>query len=137
MPRILTAPRMARCIGCDSCMLACARLVYQSFTPHKSAIQIRSRGGVMGRMVANICRACAAPAPCVVACPTDALRDRSGGRGMVYRKEACIGCHACEEACPGGAIGWDGEEDRPVVCIFCGQCTRFCPHDCLEMMEVR
>ena len=47
MPKILTAPRMARCIGCDSCMLACARMVYKSLSPYKSAIQIRSRGGEM------------------------------------------------------------------------------------------
>ena len=65
MVKVLTAPRMARCIGCDSCMLACARMIYKSFSPHRSAIQIRSRGGVMGRMVANICTACAEPAPCV------------------------------------------------------------------------
>jgi Fe-S-cluster-containing dehydrogenase component len=86
MPKILAAPRMARCIGCDSCMLACSRMIYQSFSPHKSAIQIRSRGGVMGRMVANICTACHEPVPCVDVCPTDALTVRAGGRGMVYRK---------------------------------------------------
>lgn len=136
MSKILAAPRMARCIGCDSCMLACARMVYSSFSPHRSALQIRSRGGVMGRMVANICTACAEPAPCVEACPTDALGLRSGGRGMTYRKSECIGCHRCVEACPIQVIGWADEENRPIVCIFCGQCARFCPHDCLELAEV-
>jgi len=116
-------------------MLACARLVYHSFSPHKSAIQIRSRGGVMGRMVANICTACADPVPCVEVCPTDALKVRGGGRGMVYRKAECIGCQKCEQACPVQVIGWDQEENRPVLCIACGQCVRFCPHDCLEMLE--
>jgi Fe-S-cluster-containing dehydrogenase component len=126
MPKILAAPRMARCIGCDSCMLACARMIYSSYAPHRSAIQIRSRGGVMGRMVANICTACA----------TDALTTRTGGLGMVYRKAECIGCHKCEEVCPVQVIGWDLEEDKPIVCVFCGQCVRFCPHDCLEMVDV-
>ncbi|MGD8489807.1 MAG: 4Fe-4S binding protein [Anaerolineae bacterium] len=23
-----------------------------------------------------------------------------------------------------------------MVCVFCGQCVRFCPHDCLEMVDV-
>ena len=136
MPKVLSAPRMARCIGCDSCMLACARMVYQSFSPHKSAIQIRSQGGVMGRMAANICTACTEPVPCVEVCPTDALTARAGGRGMTYRKAECISCHKCVEACPVQVIGWDKEEDKPIVCIFCGQCVRFCPHDCLEMVEV-
>jgi Fe-S-cluster-containing dehydrogenase component len=117
-------------------MLACARMIYQSFSPHKSAIQIRSRGGVMGRMVANICTACREPVPCVEVCPTDALTVRAGGRGMVYRKAECISCHKCVEACPVQVIGWDEKEDKPIVCIFCGQCVRFCPHDCLEMIDV-
>lgn len=135
MPKILTAPRMARCIGCESCMLACARMVYQSLSPYKSAIQIRSSGGLMGRMVANICTACAEPVPCAEACPTEALTPRVGGRGMTYRKSECIGCHQCVEACPIQVIGWDEQESRPVVCVFCGQCARFCPHDCLELAE--
>ena len=136
MPKILSAPRMARCIGCDSCMLACARMVYKSFSPHKSAIQIRSVGGVMSRKVANICTACAEPVPCVEVCPTDALTVRAGGRGMTYRKAECTGCYQCVEVCPVQAIGWDAEEEKPIICIFCGQCARFCPHDCLEMVEV-
>lgn len=88
-------------------------------------------------MVANICTACAEPVPCVEVCPTDALTTRAGGRGMVYRKAECISCHKCVEACPIQVIGWDEEEDKPIVCIFCGQCVRFCPHDCLEMVELR
>lgn len=136
MPKILTAPAMARCIGCDSCMLACARMIYNSFSPHKSAIQIRSRGGAMGRLAANICRACAAPVPCVEVCPTEALTVRAGGRGMTYRKAECIGCGACVTACPVQVIGWDEDEQKPIVCIFCGQCVRFCPHECLALEEV-
>ena len=136
MPKILTAPAMARCIDCNSCMLACARMVYNSFSPHKSAIQVRSRGGAMGRMAANICTACAEPVPCVEACPTEALTVRAGGRGMTYRKAECISCHKCVEACPVRVIGWDEEEAKPVVCVFCGQCVRFCPHDCLALEEV-
>jgi Fe-S-cluster-containing dehydrogenase component len=136
MPKILTAPAMARCIGCDSCMLACARMVYGSFSPRRSAIQIRSRGGAMGRMAADICTACAEPVPCVEACPTEALTVRAGGRGMTYRKSECISCHKCVEACPVLVIGWIEEEGKPVVCVFCGQCVRFCPHDCLALEEV-
>ncbi len=135
MPMILAAPRMARCIGCDSCMLACARVVYRSLSPHVAALQIRSAGGIMGRMVAHICMACADPAPCVEACPTAALMPRTGGRGMTYRKAQCTGCHNCVEACPIQVLGWDERENGPVPCIFCGQCARFCPHACLELVE--
>lgn len=136
MPKVLTDPGMGRCIGCYSCMLACARMVYGDFSPHKSAIQIRTVGGMNGRLVADICRACPEPVPCVVACPTGALVTREGGRGMKFFKNKCIGCELCVEACPVKVIGWDGEAERPIVCVFCGQCVKFCPHDCLEMVDV-
>ena len=133
--RILTAPGMGKCIGCYSCMLACARYVYNDYSPHKSAIQVRTQGGMQGRMVADICRACVR-APCALACPTGALTIRKGGRGMTYRKKLCIGCKLCLEACPAKVIYWDDDEERPIVCIFCGQCVKYCPHGCLEMAEV-
>jgi formate hydrogenlyase subunit 6/NADH:ubiquinone oxidoreductase subunit I len=25
---------------------------------------------------------------------------------------------------------------NPYICIHCGQCVPFCPHDCLEMVEL-
>jgi Fe-S-cluster-containing dehydrogenase component len=135
MPKILTAPGMAKCIGCYSCMLACARSIYDDFSPHKSAIQVHTLGGTRGLMVADICRACV-DAPCAAACPSGALAPRAGGRGMTYRPAACIGCRRCAEACPALVIGWDHESERPILCRFCGQCVKFCPHDCLEMTDV-
>ena len=73
MPKVLTDPGMGRCIGCYSCMQACARMVYNDFSPHKSAIQVRTVGGMNGRLVADICRACPEPVPCVEACPNEAI----------------------------------------------------------------
>jgi formate hydrogenlyase subunit 6/NADH:ubiquinone oxidoreductase subunit I len=55
---------------------------------------------------------------------------------MSYRKAECIGCEKCVAACPVQVIGWDSAEKKPVLCVFCGQCVQFCPHDCLEMVEV-
>ena len=48
MPKVLTAPAMSRCIGCYSCMLACARLNYASYSPRHAALQIRTQGGLNG-----------------------------------------------------------------------------------------
>ncbi|MBS1192882.1 MAG: 4Fe-4S ferredoxin iron-sulfur binding protein, partial [Nitrospirae bacterium] len=39
------------------------------------------------------------------------------------------------KACPVDAIYLDPSQE-PFVCIHCGQCVPFCPHDCLEMNEV-
>ncbi len=44
--KILTTPRMERCIGCHSCSLACARLVHKRLSWDTAGIRIRSSGGL-------------------------------------------------------------------------------------------
>jgi len=134
MPKRLTAPAMDRCIGCYSCMLACARINYGSFSPRHAALQIRTKGGMQGNLVADICRACKQPA-CAEACPTGALTPRPGG-GVHFDKDKCIGCQACMHACPVQAIQWSEASQTPIVCKQCGICVQYCPHDSLAMEEV-
>ncbi|MFH0797422.1 MAG: 4Fe-4S dicluster domain-containing protein [Candidatus Omnitrophota bacterium] len=53
-----------------------------------------------------------------------------------YYKEHCVGCTACAQVCPSGAIEWsdDIKSTPPVrrlvlrydLCIFCGQCQANC-----------
>ena len=131
--KILRTPRMERCIGCHSCSLACARLVHKTLSWNRAGIRIRTPGGLTTGFQAQVCVACD-PAPCVAACPTEALTQRKGG-GAMYRKKECINCGACAEACPVDAIYMDPEDHTPYLCIHCGRCVPFCPHQCLEMAE--
>jgi len=49
-----------------------------------------------------------------------------------YNEDECVGCTACAQVCPPGAITFedDGDTRRLQVdygmCIFCGQCERYC-----------
>lgn len=131
--KLLRAVRMARCIGCHSCSLACARLVHRVLSWDRAGIRIRSSGGLTTGFEARLCLGCD-PAPCVAACPTEALRQRRGG-GVIFKREPCIQCGACARACPVDAIYLDCEQ-RPYVCIHCGRCIPFCPHDCLALVTV-
>jgi len=70
--KILTAPRMERCIGCHSCSLACARLVHKLLSWDTAGIRIRSSGGLSTGFEPLLCLACD-PAPCAKACPTGAF----------------------------------------------------------------
>jgi len=133
MSKILRANQMKKCIGCYSCMLACARTVRHDFSPRKAAIQIRSVGGLQSRLVADICRGCADP-PCASACNCGALDTRPGG-GVHFYKDKCTGCSKCTEACTAGAIRFDDVSKQPIVCIQCGICVKYCPHAVLSMTE--
>jgi Fe-S-cluster-containing hydrogenase component 2 len=131
--KILTTPRMERCIGCHSCSLACARLVNKRLSWDTAGIRIVSSGGLSTGFESKPCLACN-PAPCALACPTDAFSQRKGG-GVIVKRKLCIQCGDCAAACPVDAVYLDAATE-PFVCIQCGQCVPFCPHDCLEMTEV-
>ncbi|MGE4506820.1 MAG: 4Fe-4S binding protein, partial [Desulfovibrionaceae bacterium] len=124
--KILLAARMERCIGCNSCSLACARLVHKRLSWSSAGIRIHSSGGISTGFQALTCLACDPP-PCAAACPTGAYSPRKGG-GVVVKKDLCIRCGACVKACPVVAIAEDFE-GAPYVCIHCGRCVEFCPHD--------
>ncbi len=133
MVKILAAPHMERCIGCHSCALACARLVYKRLSWETAGIRIHSTGGLSSSFAASRCVACN-PAQCVPACPTGALKQRKGG-GVIFQPKLCIKCGKCVQACPVNAIFQDSNGDI-FVCRQCGQCVSFCPHNCLEYREI-
>jgi len=99
----------------------------------KSAIKVRTTGGMTSRFIAIVCLGCQDPA-CLEVCPTQALEQRQGG-GVLLKPEKCIGCRMCETNCIMRAVNFDEEKHKPIICRHCGTCTRFCPHDCLQMVE--
>ena len=136
---ILLAKRLAvidsdRCVGCQLCMFACARR-FAVGGLSKTAIHVRSLGGFERGFTVIVCRACIDP-PCAKPCPTGALVPRTGG-GILFNPTKCIGCGACKEACPIGAVFWDDIENKPVICVYCGYCVDFCPHGVIALVEVQ
>ncbi|MGB9635959.1 MAG: 4Fe-4S binding protein [Thermoplasmata archaeon] len=119
-----------KCVGCQMCMFACTRKFGLGGTG-RSAILVRSIGGMEHGFSVIVCRACAEP-PCAKVCPTDALKVREGG-GVTLQPEKCIGCGYCREMCTFGAIFWNQETNKPEICIYCGYCVNFCPHGVLKM----
>ena len=133
MPRVLRAHEMSKCIGCFTCMNVCASVNQKNHSLIKSAIKVRTAGGMSSSFVAIVCLGCLEPA-CMEVCPSKALERREGG-GVVLRPEKCIGCRSCETSCIMRAVNFDMETGKPIICRHCGVCARFCPHDCLQMID--
>lgn len=124
-----------KCVGCSLCMYACSRR-----RPKKPEIGIDASGilaaslsGFERGATVIFCRACKEP-PCVQVCPTDALVPKKGG-GVILKEKACIACGMCFDACTIGAI-FERRNGKPAVCIHCGYCASYCPHEVLDYVEV-
>ena len=133
MPYTLNPKGMNKCIGCFSCAIMCAAANHGDHSIAKSAIKVRTTGGMASNFIAIVCRACRDPA-CREACPADALDLRPGG-GVLLNAEKCYGCRKCVAACSVGAVNFDNEMKKPIICCHCGICTTFCTNDCIMMEE--
>jgi formate dehydrogenase iron-sulfur subunit len=89
------------------------------------------------------CNHCLDPG-CVNACPTKALVKNSDGP-VTYRKELCIGCGYCVNACPFGVPRFDEVNKVIEKCTFCSErlkeglepaCVQSCPTDTLKLMSL-
>lgn len=104
----------SRCIGCRACELACER-------EHGGAGGIRVHLVEQRAAVPLACRHCLA-APCVAACPEQALVAAAPGR-VVLVPERCSGCSYCVFSCPFGAIELGrGPNTRATTLAKCDLC---------------
>lgn len=110
-----------RCIGCDSCTIACK--VWNELPLDVMYCPVITDGpnGVYPHLHMNhiplLCMHCA-DAPCVHACPTGASKQDDDGIVWIEKK-ACISCGACIAACPYNARHRDTAEGVVIKCDFC------------------
>ena len=88
-------------------------------------------------VISIACQLCEA-APCVTACPRDALSIREEDGSIVLDKGLCTGCGWCIEACDFGAIALDPRTKSVTICDLCRdlpepRCVETCPKKALSL----
>ncbi len=126
-----------KCIGCHACTTACKSEnevpVGVTRTYVKSA-DVGAFPQVRRAFQVTRCNQCS-DAPCVAACPTQAMFRRDDGI-VDFDKSACIGCKACLAACPYDAIFINPDDHCAEKCNMCAHrlevglepaCVTVCP----------
>lgn len=114
-----------RCTGCKSCEVVCSTWNERETNPEKSRIRILSfKKDRFNYPV--VCQQCTDPL-CVEICPMNAIaRDEKSGI-MRVKRDDCIGCKLCLQACPFGAMCF--VSDYAAKCNLCDgnpKCVEVC-----------
>ena len=125
-----------KCVGCQLCEYICSQVKTGEFNTYRSRIRTVRAEEIL--VTAVTCRTCE-DAPCVIACPRDALTQDKDTGIIHVDASRCDGCTWCIEACDFGAISINPATKLSEICDQCEdleegpQCVKWCPKDALEL----
>lgn len=109
-----------KCIGCHACTVACKSENQVPLGVNRTWVKYVEKGkfpDTRRYFTVLRCNHCEDP-PCVNICPVEALQKRDDGI-VDFDKRRCIGCKACGQACPYGALYIDPESHTSGKCNYC------------------
>ena len=137
---------VSKCIGCNSCVVACK----QEFNFPAGPMPIRVikigpkklRGELRTHYVPVFCKHCE-NAACIKACPEEAMHKRADGLVIVDQSK-CTGCQMCIDVCPINAPQYNPVTKKVELRNLCAQridkgekplCVLVCPARCMYFGE--
>ncbi len=126
-----------KCIGCHACTTACKsenEVPLGVTRTYVKSVEVGTFPQVRRAFQVTRCNQCE-DAPCVAACPTEAMYRRADGI-VDFDKSTCIGCKACIAACPYDAIFINPDDNSAEKCNLCAHrldvglepaCVTVCP----------
>ncbi|MDP2718340.1 MAG: 4Fe-4S dicluster domain-containing protein [Dehalococcoidia bacterium] len=134
MSRKILSTDLDKCGGCRTCELICS-WSHDKGTIRPSVARIHVfKEESLGINIPMFCQQCE-KAPCMEACPVNAIYRDFGTSATIINHEMCIGCKACMIVCPYGAIGFDSDKHQLLKCDLCQgdpQCVKWCPREALR-----
>jgi Fe-S-cluster-containing dehydrogenase component len=130
-----------RCIGCHACTTACKsenEVPLGVTRTYVKSVDVGVFPQARRAFQVTRCNQCT-DAPCVAACPTQAMYRREDGI-VDFDKEICIGCKACMAACPYDAIFINPQDHSAEKCNMCAHrldmglepaCVTVCPTEAI------
>jgi Fe-S-cluster-containing dehydrogenase component len=130
----------SRCIGCRSCMTACAEC-----DSHRGVSMIHVDYIDRPDMIATVpmvCMHCIEPT-CALVCPADAIKRGEDGIVRSALKPRCIACSNCVLACPFGVPKVHVDVELMMKCDMCydrtsvglrPMCATVCPSQALSFV---
>jgi carbon-monoxide dehydrogenase iron sulfur subunit len=126
-----------KCTGCSVCEYICSLTKEKAFSSQKSRIRTLRLHPLVN--ISVTCRLCS-PAPCVTACPRDALKQSEETGIIMVDDDKCDGCGWCIEACDYGAILLHPDLKKVRICDLCKdekdgpRCVKWCPEEALDFV---
>jgi Fe-S-cluster-containing dehydrogenase component len=132
----------SRCIGCESCVNACAECETHRGYPmiHVDFIDRR----LTTATAPMVCMHCDRPT-CAEVCPADAIKKNEDGVVTSSLKTRCIACSNCVLACPFGVPKMKSELEQMMKCDMCydrtsagkrPMCATVCPSQALAYVPI-